>query len=163
MIYPIIQLVFCITTIVSGWWFLTILKKLVNGKDYPVYYGKTCSKPPTSSGVSINSHWWVYWQYWWSYLTGELLVYQTTNQLVFYITTIVTIVLYPTTHPYNWGYSCRNPAAPALEFQAKVAFTSRSTASWEPRGTHGENHAEFKRPTGQFYGLKQHKRFFFGI
>ena len=27
--------------LITGWWFLTILKNMkVNGKDYPIYYGK---------------------------------------------------------------------------------------------------------------------------
>ena len=36
---------------------LTILKNMkVNGKDYPIYYGRKCLKPPTSglSGIPSN-------------------------------------------------------------------------------------------------------------
>ena len=33
---------------ISGWWFQPSWKILVNGKDYPIYYGKKRSKPPTS-------------------------------------------------------------------------------------------------------------------
>jgi len=34
----------------SGWWFQPLWKILVNGKDYPIYYGKykKSSRPPTS-------------------------------------------------------------------------------------------------------------------
>ena len=36
---------------------LTILKNMkVNGKDYPIYYGKKCSKPPTSHITMAKLH-----------------------------------------------------------------------------------------------------------
>ena len=35
---------------------LTILKNMkVNGKDYPIYYGKTCLKPPTNVSIYTTS------------------------------------------------------------------------------------------------------------
>jgi hypothetical protein len=39
---------------ITGWWCNNHLEKyeFVNGKDYPIYYGKkTCSKPPTSINI----------------------------------------------------------------------------------------------------------------
>ena len=38
----------------AAWWFQPLWKISVNGKDYPIYYGKkTCSKPPTRKCLSL--------------------------------------------------------------------------------------------------------------
>ena len=38
-----------------GWWFQPLWKILVNGKDYPIYYGKKCLKPPTRNPFKHKS------------------------------------------------------------------------------------------------------------
>ena len=44
--------------ILSGWWFQPLWKIWVNGKEYPIYYGKwkSCSKPPTSYRYNCLDH-----------------------------------------------------------------------------------------------------------
>ena len=39
---------------IPGWWFQPLWIILVNGKDYPIYYAKKCSKPPTSHSYSFS-------------------------------------------------------------------------------------------------------------